>query len=129
MSDGYHIGLLIMAAFQYLAPQFIKEGRLCWLHAPLYIVNNGKKESYYYTDEEFNAVRGSIKGEVTRAKGLGELSADTAHASMFTPEHQRMDVMEWNEEAINLLCELMGSDVEPRTNFIMENVDFSKITE
>lgn len=68
-SDGYHIGLLIMAAFAYLAPQFIREGRLCWLRSPLYIVNNGKKESYYFTDEEFNAARGKIKGEVTRAKG------------------------------------------------------------
>ena len=39
-SDGYHIGLLIMAALAYLAPGFIKEGRLCWLRSPLYIVNN-----------------------------------------------------------------------------------------
>ena len=68
-SDGYHIGLLIMAAFAYLAPQFIREGRLCWLRSPLYIVNNGKKESYYFTDEEFEKARKTIKGEVTRAKG------------------------------------------------------------
>ena len=68
-SDGYHIGLLIMAALAYLAPDFIKEGRLCWLRSPLYIVNNGKKESYYFTDEEFNRDRTKIKGEVTRAKG------------------------------------------------------------
>ena len=32
-----------MAALSYLAPQFIKEGRLCWLHAPLYIISDGKK--------------------------------------------------------------------------------------
>ena len=44
-SDGYHIGLLIMAALTYLAPDFIKEGRLCWLRSPLYIVENGKTES------------------------------------------------------------------------------------
>lgn len=41
-SDGYHIGLLLMAALQYLAPQFIEEGRLGWLRSPLYIVKNGK---------------------------------------------------------------------------------------
>lgn len=68
-SDGSHIGLLIMAALQYLAPEFIKEGRLCWLRSPLYIVNNRGKEEYYFTDEDFNKVRNKIKGEVTRAKG------------------------------------------------------------
>lgn len=128
-SDGAHIGLLIMAALQYLAPEFIREGRLCWLRSPLYIVNNKGKESYYFTDDEFNKVRGKIKGEVTRAKGLGELPAETAHASMFTEEYQRMDVMEYDADAIELLYGLMGSDVEPRKNFIMKKVDFSTIRE
>ena len=128
-SDGSHIGLLIMAALQYLAPQFIEEGRLCWLRSPLYIVNNGKQESYYFTDDEFNKVRNKIKGEVTRAKGLGELPAETAHASMFTPEYQRMDVMEWSNDAIDLLYDLMGEQVEPRKEFIMSKIDFSKVRE
>lgn len=128
-SDGSHIGLLIMAALQYLAPGFIKEGRLCWLRSPLYIVDNKGKESYYFTDDEFNKVRSKIKGEVTRAKGLGELPAETAQASMFTDEYQRMDVMEWDENAIDLLYDLMGEDVEPRREFIMEKVDFSQIKE
>lgn len=128
-SDGAHIGLLIMAAMQYLAPEFIQEGRLCWLKSPLYIVNNRGKESYYFTDAEFAKVRKTIKGEVTRAKGLGELPAETAHASMFTPEYQRIEVMEWNETAIELLYDLMGEDVEPRKDFIMNKVDFSEIKE
>ena len=127
-SDGSHIGLLIMAALQYLAPQFIAEGRLCWLRSPLYIVESKGQESYYFTDDEFNKVRNKVKGEVTRAKGLGELPAETARASMFG-ENQRMDVMEWNEEAIDLLYDLMGEDVEPRRRFIMKNVDFSKVRE
>ncbi len=128
-SDGAHIGLLIMAALQYLAPEFIKEGRLCWLRSPLYIVNNKGKESYYFTDDEFNKVRNKIKGEVTRAKGLGELPAETAQASMFTQEYQRIDVMEYNNKAVDLLYQLMGENVECRRNFIMEKVDFSKIRE
>ena len=128
-SDGSHIGLLIMAALQYLAPEFIKEGRLCWLRSPLYIVENRGKETYYFTDEEFNKVRSKIKGEVTRAKGLGELPAETAKASMFTDEYQRMDMMEWDMSAISLLYDLMGSDVEPRKDFIMKKVDFSKVRE
>lgn len=128
-SDGMHIGLLIMAALTYLAPDFIKEGRLCWLRSPLYIVDNKGKYSYYFNDDEFNKVRKSIKGEVTRAKGLGELEPEVARQSMFTNEYQRMDVMEYSEEAIDLLAELMGEEVAPRTDFIMNNVDFSKITE
>ena len=128
-SDGAHIGLLIMAALQYLAPDFIKEGRLCWLRSPLYIVENKGKENYYFTDDEFNKVRNKVKGEVTRAKGLGELPAETARASMFSPEYQRIDVMEWNDRAIDLLYELMGENVEPRRDFIMKKVDFSKVRE
>lgn len=127
-SDGYHIGLLIMAALRYLAPQFLEEGRLCWLRAPLYIVKSGKNESYYFTDEDFNKVRGKVKGEVTRAKGLGALSETQARNSMFG-ENQRMDVLEPTEEAIYLLEDLMGKDVEPRTEFIFKNVDFSEIRE
>ena len=128
-SDGAHIGLLIMAALQYLAPEFIKEGRLFWLRSPLYIVNNKGKESYYFTDDEFNKVRNKIKGEVTRAKGLGELPAETAQASMFTQEYQRIDVMEYNNKAVDLLYQLMGENVEPRREFIMDKVDFSTIRE
>ena len=127
-SDGYHIGLLIMAAFAYIAPQFIREGRLCWLRSPLYIVSNGKTESYYFTDEEFNAAKGKIKGEVQRNKGLGSLEPEQARVSMFG-EHQRMDVMEHTEDAMQLLYELMGEDVAPRREFIMESVDFTEIRE
>lgn len=127
-SDGYHIGLLIMAALRYLAPQFLEEGRLCWLRAPLYIVKSGKNESYYFTDEDFNKVRGKVKGEVTRAKGLGALSETQARNSMFG-ENQRMDVLEPTKDAIYLLEDLMGKDVEPRTEFIFKNVDFSMVRE
>lgn len=118
-----------MAALQYLAPDFIREGRLCWLRSPLYIVTNGKSETYYFTDEEFDKVKNKIKGEVQRNKGLGSLEPDQAHRSMFTPEFQRMDVMEWNEDAVDLLYDLMGEEVEPRREFIFNNVDFSKIAE
>lgn len=128
-SDGYHIGLLIMAAMAHIAPEFIKEGRLCWLRSPLYIVTNGKTESYYFTDAEFDAVKGKIKGEVQRNKGLGALEPEQAKRSMFSPEYQRMDVMEYDESAMDLLYELMGEDVEPRRDFIMNNVDFSEIAE
>ena len=128
-SDGYHIGLLIMAALAHIAPQFIREGRLCWLRSPLYIVHDGKKETYYFTDEELEQNRHKIKGEIQRNKGLGSLEREQARESMFNPEYQRLDVMEYSEEAMNLLYSLMGEDVAPRRDFIMENVDFSEIRE
>ena len=128
-SDGYHIGLLIMAALAHIAPQFIREGRLCWLRSPLHIVHDGKKETYYFTDEELEQNRHKIKGEVQRNKGLGSLEPEQARESMFNPEHQRLDVMEYSEDAMSLLYSLMGEDVAPRRDFIMKNVDFSEIRE
>ena len=128
-SDGYHIALLIMAAFAYLAPEFIREGRLCWLHAPLYIVTNGKKEEYYFTDEELNKAKKTLRGEVGRNKGLGEMTPESMRESMFNPVHQRLDVLEWSDEGMNLLYDLMSEDVAPRKEFIIENVDFSKVVE
>ncbi len=128
-SDGSHIALLIMAALQYLAPDFIKEGRLYWLRSPLYIVENGKKHSYYFNDDEFNAVRNSIKGEVTRAKGLGELGPEVAKESMFDEKFQRMEQLVPDEESIILLNQLMGENVEPRKDFIFNKIDFSEIRE
>lgn len=128
-SDGYHIGLLIMAALSYLAPQFIKEGRLCWLHAPLYIISDGKKETYAFTDEEMNSMRGKIKGNISRNKGLGEMNPESARRSMFTSEFQRMEVLEYSDEAMEILYALMGEDVAPRRNFVMTKIDFSEIRE
>ena len=128
-SDGFHIGLLVMSVLYYFAPEFLFEGRLGWLRSPLYIVKNGKEESYYFTDEEMNAVRGTITGEVQRNKGLGSLSDDQAHRSMFTPEFQRIDTFVLTEESEKLLLELIGDEVAPRKEFIFENVDFSEIRE
>ena len=128
-SDGFHIALLIMSVLQYLAPQFIQENRLCWLRSPLYIVKNGKQEQYFFNDQEFDKVRKTIKGEVNRAKGLGALSVEQAHTSMFTEKYQRLDVLHPTENAIELLYNLMGSDPTLRKEFILNNVDFSEVRE
>ena len=128
-SDGSHIGLLIMAALRYLAPEFLDEQRLYWLRSPLYIVKNGKSESYYFTDEEFAKAKGKIKGEVQRNKGLGALSEAQAKRSMFTDEFQRMEQLSPSTDSLFLLEDLMGVDVEPRRKFIFNNIDFSEIRE
>ena len=126
-ADGYSIGLLIMCAIYKVAPQFIEEGRLYWLRSPLYIVKNKKKEYYYFTDEEYAAR--TINGETIRAKGLGALSADQAHNSMFTEEFQRMDQLVQDEESYSLLWSLMGKDSEPKKDFVFKNIDFSVLRE
>lgn len=128
-SDGFSIGLLIMCALYKVAPQFIEEGRLCWIRSPLYIVKNKDKEEYYFTDEEFNKVRNKVKGVVQRNKGLGSLSAEQAHNSMFIPENQHIDTLIPNETTLPLLMSLMGKDSEPKRDFIFENLDFSEIRE
>ena len=128
-SDGFSIGLLIMCALYKVAPQFIEEGRLCWIRSPLYIVKNKDKEEYYFTDEEFNKVRNKVKGVVQRNKGLGSLSAEQAHNSMFIPENQHIDTLIPNETTLPLLMSLMGKDSQPKHDFIFENIDFSEIRE
>lgn len=130
-SDGYHIGLLIMACLTKLAPQFITEKRLCWLRTPLFIVEKGKTRSYYFNDAEFEEakVKGLVSGVVHRAKGLGALEAEEAHESMFTEKYQRLETLAPDEDSFSLIQNLMGSNVEPRTNFMFNKIDFSQIHE
>lgn len=130
-SDGYHIGLLIMACLTRLAPQFITEKRLCWLRTPLFIVEKGKTRSYYFNDAEFEEAKakGLISGVVHRAKGLGALEAEEAHESMFTEKYQRLETLTPDEDSFSLIQNLMGSNVEPRTKFMFNKIDFSQIHE
>jgi len=117
-----------MAALRYLAPEFLNEGRLCWLRSPLYIIKQNKKELYYFTDEEFNN-RGTVKGEVQRNKGLGALSAAQAKNSMFSEEYQRMEVLKPDSDSLVLLEQLMGADIEPRRKYVFNQIDFSELRE
>lgn len=126
--DGCHIACLIMSLFKALMPQFIEEGRLCWLKAPLFRVIKGKQNYYFYDDEELAA--SGIKGEQTRYKGLGELSAQDTKESMFNEKNQRIEVLMPDEDSFFRLEELMGTDVKPRKDFVFSGViDFSKIVD
>lgn len=128
-SDGYHIGLLITAALRYLAPQFIEEGRLCWLRTPLYVAKKKNKPTrYFFSDEEYAQATGLKGYEISREKGLGALSAEQARESMFDPNVQRLDVIQSSPRATVLLEELMGDDVQPRRDYI-KTIDFSVVRE
>lgn len=129
-SDGYNIGLLIAVALQHFCPEFIQEGRLCWLRSPLYILKNKKKETYFFTDSELSAARAKSKlqGELQRNKGLGSLSAEQAKASMFG-DNQHIDVIKPDDSSILLLEKLMGINVASRKKYIFENIDFAEVRE
>ena len=129
-SDGYNIGLLIAAALQHFCPEFIKEGRLCWLRSPLYILKGKKKDTYFFTDAELNAARAKAKlqGDLQRNKGLGSLSAEQARASMFG-DNQHIDVIKSDDSSILLLGKLMGTNVAGRKKYIFENIDFAEVRE
>lgn len=129
--DGYHIALLILANLYRLCPQFLKENRVYWLRCPLHIAydKNMQPLSWYYTDAELAAAKakGKIKGDLDRIKGLGQLEEADLKATMFsTIGGQKMEQIVYSEEAIAQLCSLMGEDVEPRKEFVMSRIDFSK---
>ena len=128
MVDGKNIMCLIATMFFVLMPDFIAEGRLCWLQAPLYKLQKGKQQVFAYSAEELEELKKTHAGwEQVRYKGLGELSADDVKNSMLHPEHRRLEVLaiEDFEEAAESLTMLMGTKVSDRRDFLFENVDFS----
>lgn len=127
-TDGKNIMCLITTMFFVLMPEFITEGRLCWLQAPLYKLSKGKQAVFAYNDKELRELEETHKGwERTRFKGLGELSAEDVKDSMLHPDNRRLEVLtiEDFEEAAESLNMLMGTKVDPRREFLFENVDFS----
>lgn len=121
--DGSHIGLLLMSMLQVLAPQFLQENRLFWLRAPICKVETKSKTYFYYNDEEFKS---HPKGNITFFKGLGQMTDEDLKASMFNDEWQHLEPITYSEEGINTLLSLMSEEVEPRKDFVYNNIDFSK---
>ena len=126
--DGYNIMCLVATMFYVLMPEFILENRLCWLRAPLYKLEKGNQKVFAYNDEEFIKLRtGRENWIITRAKGLGELGPDDMERSMMHPTDRRLEVLSIKEieSATDTIKKLMGEEVEPRREFLFENVDFS----
>lgn len=127
-ADGYNIMCLIATMFYVLMPDFIKEGRLCWLRAPLYRLTKGDKRVFAYNDAELVELRKKYPNwEQGRNKGLGEMGPTDMKASMLHPTERRLEVLTVHDvdAAARSLEMLMGEDVEPRKEFLFENVDFS----
>ena len=127
-ADGYNIMCLIATMFYVLMPNFIKEGRLCWLRAPLFKLEKNGKRIFAYDEKELEKLKiGRESWEQTRMKGLSEFNAEDMEVSMLHPTERRLEILtiKDNESAETSLQMLMGQDVDPRREFLFENVDFS----
>ncbi len=122
--DGMHIRLLLITFFLQFFPELIKEGHLYILQTPLFRVRNKKKTIYCYTDEErVNAIDElKPKPEITRFKGLGEISPD--EFKHFIGEDIRLDPVMLDEEMSieELLSFYMGKNTPDRQEFIINNL-------
>ena len=121
--DGMHIACLIMALLYKFAPDFLKEGRLYWLHAPLFKVTSGKTTQYFYTEEQVK--QSKIKGTQSRFKGLGEMKDEDARC-MFD-SNQWLEQLTWDDSVAELLEGLMGDDSQPKKDFVFSRINFEEI--
>jgi len=122
--DGMHIRLLLITFFLQFFPEVIKEGHLYILQTPLFRVRNKKETIYCYSEQERRDAITKLSGkpEITRFKGLGEISPDEfVH---FIGDDIRLDpVMLDKEKPIEeLLSFYMGKNTPNRQEFIIENL-------
>ncbi len=122
--DGMHIRLLMITFFLQFFPDLIKNGHLFILQTPLFRVRNKKETRYCYTDEErVKALQDLGKApEITRFKGLGEISPD--EFKHFIGKDIRLEpVVLGKDKTIEELLEFyMGKNTPDRQNFILENL-------
>ena len=122
--DGMHIRLLMMTFFLQFFPEVIRQGHLFVLQTPLFRVRNKKETLYCYSEEErLKAVaRCGANAEITRFKGLGEISPD--EFKEFIGENMRLDkVRITKDDPIHDLLEFyMGKNTYERQGFIIDNL-------
>lgn len=122
--DGMHIRLLLITFFLQFFPDLIKKGHVYILQTPLFRVRNKKETMYCYSDEERLAAlaRLGTNPEITRFKGLGEISPD--EFKHFIGKDMRLDQVSLKrEDAVHdLLSFYMGKNTSERQNFIIENL-------
>lgn len=125
--DGAHIQCLLLTFFyRYMRP-LIEHGHLFIAMPPLFLIKDGKEKHYAYTVEEMKELVGNKKCEVQRYKGLGEMNADQLAETTMNPETRTLIQVDITDALLaeKRVSVLMGDDVEPRKNWINENVEFS----
>ncbi len=122
--DGMHIRLLLITFFLQFFPELIKEGHLYILQTPLFRVRDKKETIYCYSEQERNNALNQLKGksEITRFKGLGEISPD--EFKFFIGDNIKLDpVMLDKETTIEKLLDFyMGKNTMDRQEFIINNL-------
>ena len=122
--DGMHIRLLLITFFLQFFPEVIKEGHLYILQTPLFRVRNKKETIYCYSEEEKHRAIDKLKGkpEITRFKGLGEISPD--EFKHFIGDDIRLEpvMLDKAMSIEELLTFYMGKNTPERQDFIIENL-------
>lgn len=127
--DGSHIQILLLTFFYRFMRPLIESGKLYIAKPPLYKIDYGKKHFYAYSDEErFKIVsENSGKPDISRNKGLGEMNAEELWDTTMNPDTRsliRVNIYDaaLAEKRVNVL---MGDKVEPRKEWIEENIVFT----
>ncbi len=127
--DGMHIRLLLLTFFLQFFPDLVKRGHLYILETPLFRVRNKKETRYCYTEEEKKEAIKELGGkpEITRFKGLGEISPDE-FARFIRPDEIRLQPVILNKETSipKLLEYYMGKNSTDRQSFIIDNLRFEQ---
>jgi topoisomerase-4 subunit B len=122
--DGMHIRLLLLTFFLRFYPDVVKTGHLYILQTPLFRVRNKKKTIYCYTDEERVSAIAELSPnqEITRFKGLGEISPD--EFKHFIGGSMRLDpvILQKSSEIPDILSFYMGRNTPDRQQFIVDNL-------
>ncbi|MHB2150070.1 DNA topoisomerase IV subunit B [Calditrichota bacterium LG25] len=126
--DGMHIRLLLMTFFLQFFPDLVRQGHVYILETPLFRVRNKQKTIYCYSEEEKQKAREQLgKGvEITRFKGLGEISPDEFRR--FIREDIRLEplVLDKKMQIQKLLSYYMGKNTQDRQEFIIDNLRVEK---
>lgn len=127
--DGAHIQILLLTFFYRYMKPLIENGKLYIAMPPLYKLFNGKTVYYAWTDEERKEIleKSKVKLETQRYKGLGEMNADQLWETTMNPETRSLVKVDINDVALaeKRVSILMGDKVEPRKEWIEENVNFT----
>jgi len=121
--DGEHIKTLLLTFFFRFLPQLIENGNIFVALPPLYRIRKGK-DYYVYTDDELKkAVEKLGTSNITRFKGLGEMSSTQLWDTTMNPKTRKLKkiFVEDSVEADQTFSMLMGDDVQGRKEFIAEN--------